>query len=132
LIKGANVEKYVVDADTEIIGKEAFRNCNSLDTIVLNNVIEIKEHAFLNCSSLQSLVVPDSVTNIEYGAFYGCESLTDITIPDSVTYIGYEAFDKCKNLTIACNKGSYAQRFASREGIPVKYIKDKTKTIERD
>lgn len=109
LIKGANVEKYVVDANTEIIGKEAFRNCTSLDTIVLNNVIEIKEHAFLNCSSLQSLVIPDSVTNIKTNAFQGCKNIKRIRVSENNPI--YDSRDNCNaiietyanKLVIACN-----------------------------
>jgi len=109
LIKGANVEKYVVDANTEIIGKEAFRNCTSLDTIVLNNVIEIKEHAFLNCSSLQSLVIPDSVTNIKFNAFQGCKNIKSIKVSENNPI--YDSRDNCNaiietyanKLVIACN-----------------------------
>lgn len=109
LIKGANVEKYVVDADTEIIGEEAFSNCNSLDTIVLNNVIEIKDHAFLNCSSLQSLVIPDSVTNIKPNAFQGCKNIRMIKVSQNNPI--YDSRDNsnavietyANKLVIACN-----------------------------
>lgn len=35
------------------------------------------------------VVIPDSVTSIGEYAFYGCTSLTSITIPDSVTDIDH-------------------------------------------
>ena len=65
----------------------------------LNGTYSIKEgvriicdEAFYYCSSLRSLVLPDSVTSIGDSAFCGCRSLTDIVIPDSVTSIGHCAF----------------------------------------
>ena len=52
-----------------------------------------------SCSSLTSVFIPDSVTNIEYEAFYGCSSLTSVTIPNSIKSIGGGAFSYCSSLT---------------------------------
>ena len=54
---------------------------------------------FAYCTSLESVIIPNSVTRIFSYAFNGCSSLTSITIPDSITFIGYEAFDDCSGLT---------------------------------
>ena len=43
---------------------------------------------FEGCSSLTSITIPNSVTNIGFLAFGGCTSLTSVTIPNSVTSIG--------------------------------------------
>ena len=44
------------------------------------------------------MVIPNNVTNIENAAFWDCSSLTSVTIPDSVTSIGERAFSLCSNL----------------------------------
>lgn len=56
--------------------------------------------AFKNCTSLQSLSIPDSVTKIGNVAFEGCSSLTNLYIPNSVNQIGPGAFCNCRNLNV--------------------------------
>ena len=61
-------------------------------------VTMIGAQAFLNCSGLSSITIPNSVTSIEMGAFMNCSGLTSITIPNSVTSIGSVAFYGCESL----------------------------------
>ena len=49
-------------------------------------------------AGVTSVIIPDTVTNIEDGAFFDCESLTNVTIGNSVTSIGDWAFAFCPNL----------------------------------
>ncbi|MBR4720590.1 MAG: leucine-rich repeat protein [Clostridia bacterium] len=71
---------------------------SSLRTVNITKATQIPGRAFMSCSSLTSITIPDSVTSIGSGAFYGCTGLTSITIPDSVTSIG-SAFEGCSGLT---------------------------------
>ena len=67
-----------------------------IDGVTIKN---IGSFAFKFCTSLTSIVIPNSVTSIYFGAFSGCDSLTSIEIPNSVTSIGSEAFLDCDSLT---------------------------------
>ena len=60
-------------------------------------VTEIGDEAFMRCSSLASLTIPDTIERIGVRAFMDC-AFIDFTIPESVTYIGYGAFGNCKML----------------------------------
>ena len=63
------------------------------------SVTTIGESAFLNCSRLTSVTIPNSVSSIGECAFEGCSGLTSVTIPYSVTSIGDGAFHGCSGLT---------------------------------
>ena len=66
-------------------------------TIEGKPVTKIKGYAF-NGSSVTSVVLPSSLTQIDGYAFYGASKLTSITIPSSVTSIGEYAFEFCTSL----------------------------------
>ena len=81
------------------IGDWAFSNCSSLESVVIpDSVTSIGDGAFNNCDGLTSIVIPDSVTSIGSSAFYNCSSLESVEIPDSVISIGDYAFNTCSNL----------------------------------
>ncbi|MGN0498476.1 MAG: leucine-rich repeat protein [Acutalibacteraceae bacterium] len=74
------------------VGKVAY--CYKGD-MPANKKIELKDGtkgiagaAFLDCTNLAGITIPESVTNIGEAAFYGCTSLEDITIPSGVTSMG--------------------------------------------
>ena len=64
-----------------------------------SNPLYYAHHLYINRSEITNLVIPNSVTSIEFAAFSGCTSLTSITIPNSVTRIGVKGFYGCTGLT---------------------------------
>ena len=60
--------------------------------------VSIISYAFRKNSNITSVVIPDSVTTIDYEAFRNCSSLTSVTILASVTSIGSSAFSDCSGL----------------------------------
>ena len=81
------------------ITDRAFVNCTTLESVIIpDSVTEIGESAFDRCSNLTRVTIPDSVTSIGNGAFSSCFKLTEIIIPNSVVTIGFNAFACCRNL----------------------------------
>ena len=82
------------------IGESAFFGCTSLTSVIIpNSVTSFGENAFGQCWKLSSINFPESLTSIGKYAFWHCESLTSVTIPRYVTYIGITAFSGCIELT---------------------------------
>ncbi len=54
--------------------------------------------AFMNCTELTSVEIPDGVISISINAFRNCPSLESIKIPESVSFIGSSAFEGTKYL----------------------------------
>jgi hypothetical protein len=75
-----------------------FQDCTSLRNIVIpDSVTFIQWYSFYG-SGLTSITIPNSVTNIEQAAFGRCASLTDVFIPNSVIYLAEDVFYRCTSL----------------------------------
>jgi hypothetical protein len=82
------------------IGQYAFIGCSELTSVSIpNSVTGIGFCSFYGCGSLTSVVIPEGVTIIENSAFSLCSSLASVTLPNSLTQIYGNAFEDCKSLT---------------------------------
>ena len=91
---------FTFDGDVPYLQSKRFFNKTNVQEVVLpNSISSIQFSAFEGCTSLTSIKFPDNITDIEARAFQKCTSLTSINLPDNITYIGYNAFEKCQSLT---------------------------------
>ena len=77
---------------------------DTLEIVILPNcLMEIENYAFYRCRSLNEIIIPNSIMNIRKEAFRGCSNLTNITIPENVISIEEYAFCGAglTNITIA-------------------------------
>jgi hypothetical protein len=81
-----------------IVGAFA-RNTTLISVTIPDSVTNIGNNTFNGCTSLTSVTIGNSVTSIGTYAFSGCTGLTSVTIPNSVTSIGSSAFYGCSGLT---------------------------------
>ena len=101
--------KEVIVTGGEKIGYKAFQYCTLLESVIMSDTIkEIDSAAFEYCDALKSVTIPDSVTKIGSYAFNYCEKLESITIGKRVEAIGDNAFSNCKALKRVNHTGNLA------------------------
>ena len=121
---GKTNTSFEIPSTVVTIGNGAFSHSSSLQNVVIpDSVTHISRGAFEFCD-LKSVKLPYSVTHIDDSAFGAC-SLTSIFIPNSVVYMGSYIFDSCFNLaTIYCEVGSKPTGWNddwNSSGYPVSY-----------
>ena len=103
------------------INQYSFSGCKNLKIVdgFENTVItNTSWNTFYNCSSLQSIQLPESLTTIADSVFYGCSSLAEITLPASLNRIGRNAFDGCKSLQYIRIEATIPPTLSSTSPIP--------------
>ena len=94
--------KGVITFKTELaeIASSLFEANATLETVILpESITEIGYYAFQNCTKLKSINFPGKLTTIEDWAFAGCSALESISLPNSLTTIGGNVFRECSSLT---------------------------------
>lgn len=95
----AGIKEIVIPDHIQIIGHNAFINCNILEKVKIGeNVRTISYYAFSRCRLLRDINIPNKVECIKIGAFEFCDSLVNLTLPDSLEYLDACAFENCSLL----------------------------------
>lgn len=91
-------ETYKEKPILEIVGG-AFNGFSSVKSVKIPpTVTEIGYQAFYRCTSLKSIEIPEAVTYLGDSAFFGCTSLAEITLSPNIERILYKTFEKCTSL----------------------------------
>ena len=105
--KCESLKSVTFEEGTIRVANGLFRNCTGLEEIVLPDTITtIDTIAFRDCVNLKSIRFGSGLTGIGHQSFSNCTSLTTVIIPNSVTFIGAGAFAKCSTLSnVVLSKG---------------------------
>lgn len=77
----------------------AFYGCTGLETVALpDGLTEIAARAFSGCSKLASVRLPSTLTSIGEYAFYDCKALADVVVPEKITTLSRSLFAGCTGL----------------------------------
>ena len=91
-VKRINDKNRAVPAKEIKIPQEVYLNDD------VYTVVSISDNAFDGMSSLENVVIPDSVTSIGARAFKNCGNLNKIDFPDGLKSIGESCFENCDRL----------------------------------
>jgi hypothetical protein len=113
-----DIYRSIYPAKTVLIGEEAFANCSLLESVnIPPSVTILYPKCFSQCTSLSSLTFEARSirSRIEPAAFFGCTSLQSIQIPASVRILGENCFVR----SLSLNNVSFERglRFASLASI---------------
>ena len=95
-----NLKNVSFEAGTTVIAYKLFSNCTGLEKITIpDTVTTIKGYAFYECSNLKEIQIGNGLKEIGDSVFYECTSLQKVLFPDTVSSMGTNIFYNCINLT---------------------------------
>lgn len=96
----ANLESIVFSSKLKIIGSGAFKNCTSLYKVDIPEHCQIEAEAFLGCSSLKYVSLPNDLETLQKNVFANCHSLQYISGGKNIDTIKAGAFLNCCRLSL--------------------------------
>lgn len=96
LIVGCN--ETIIPSGVREIGSNAFCGSSIESVVIPNSVTTIGEWAFASCGKLKKVCLSDNLKYIDKYAFSMCSRLDSISFPASVQDIGDNSFSSCKRL----------------------------------
>ena len=105
------LKKVTLTKETKI-GERSFACFASIESIILPNTITaIEDEAFSGCSSLKTLAIPQGVTSIGRDIVNRCTSLKSILLPSSLQKIDANMLFRfgCSNNIVVCYEGTVNQ-----------------------
>ena len=102
----ANIKAIKLNNGLEKIGDYAFKNSKIESLIIPDSVTNMGVGAFKDCLNLTNIVIGSKLQELDNQAFSGCTNLKTITIKAKIARVGQKAFEKCGKLEeISFNEG---------------------------
>ena len=80
------------------------------------------DYAFYGCESLETIVLPSTMTEIGDYAFSGCTQLKSLYLSDLVAIFGNNVFYNCPYLTVRCEEYSFATIYCIENNFPFEFL----------
>ncbi len=100
VFKFSSIEK--IDMSNSLIlklGNSCFVGALSLKTVILSNCLTTIGIGCFSESAIETINMPDSVTEIGKSAFFWCSALNSVTLSNSLQSLPYSCFFMCSSLT---------------------------------
>ena len=127
------LENISIPSSVSTIEASAFQNCAIKSISIPESVTEISDYLFSGNRYLSKVVLEGAVTKIGNGAFWCCSSLDTIDIPGSVSEIGKSAFANTGIKEIRIPEGVEvisASMFSGCDKLETVYLPSTIKTID--
>lgn len=82
----------------KVIGISEFRNLQDITEFIIPESVKVLRHEAFEHSGIESIVIPDAVTDIEYGVFRDCHNLKSVYCGKNLANVQGNAFQGCENL----------------------------------
>lgn len=90
-----NITEIILHDNIHVIKNNAFAGTSISSIKIPGSVSEIESHAFEKCSKLNDIVIESGVKRIYDKAFAHCNSLSKVVLKEGLEYIGSDAFLNC-------------------------------------
>lgn len=111
--------------------QEAFGGTNVKSAVVPGSINTFGTRLFKNCTNLESVELQEGITYLNFHMFYGCSYLTELVIPSTVTSIDFKSMEAAHNLATVKILGenvTFSNKILSGKncGGTVFYVKNET------
>ena len=89
-----SIKSVVIENGVTMIGVLAFHQCTSLESVSIPSSVTI----IAQCSKLKSVTIPEGVTTLGQTAFHSCSGLKSVKLPETLTSMGTYGFVGCTSL----------------------------------
>ena len=128
------IKNVTIGSGVTSLSDYAFYYCTSLETVTFQEGSTLKTmggSVFYRCSSLTSLVLPDSLTTVYGNAFAKCTNLTSVYVPQNLTKFGVNAFNGSTQVVLSVAAGSYGEAYAKDNGISYTVREENTAIVQK-
>ena len=102
-------EQYIIPPNIRNIHYKAFNSSDIQKLHVPKNVVSIAEEAFADCDFLDTVLIDEGLELIGDYAFFNCLDLSKVTLPSTLKYIGNKVFSECQKLKVLDYQGTSEQ-----------------------
>lgn len=128
----ASLEKVVLPPNIKVLSEAIFRGCKKLkECIVPYGVTELGEAVFNGCESVERIVLPETVKKMTEGGFFGCKNLKYLQIPVDIEGLDIRSFETCPYVSVIAGGFRYINGKGVTEQIASKNLSDTMPQIEQ-
>lgn len=130
---GCTSLKSIEITDDDIIGPNAFQDCSALESVTFpSSLTAITNTAFANCTALKAVSFPANVETINPFAFRGCTALEKVTFGKNIRTIQSSAFGNCtalKQVTFMGSKDLLSAKYTATDNLATRFPNAETITL---